>query len=318
LNRGDAGRRSGGVALWRPGRAVRALARGAIDDFVTTLFPGECRVCEAALVCAGATPVCGDCLAGVLPQKGLLCEVCGEALVTERGMESERFAESFGEAGMCAPCRRVPPEFRRAVAYGVYEGKLREMVHLLKYERMTGLGQPLGRMLAGAMELLGDEISAAAGEVLVVAVPLFRAKERGRGFNHAAMLADGALRELKRRRPEWKMRAAHDGIERVRETESQFGLTPRARRLNLRGAFAVRDADRFRGRDVLLVDDIYTTGATARACARVLRRAGARSVLVATLARAQVKSVAMWDAAAVGSSPIERFGEFAMGAGGHR
>ncbi len=118
------------------------------------------------------------------------------------------------------------------------------------------------------------------------------------------------------------MRAAHGLIKRVRETESQFGLTPRARRLNLRGAFAMREAgavrDEVRGRDVLVIDDIYTTGATARACAQVLRRAGARSVLVATLARAQVESVAMWDSGAVQRLPIGRFGEVAMGAGGHR
>ncbi len=275
---------------------MRALTRGAVDDFVTTVFPGECRVCGGALVRAGTTPVCEGCLARVRPQKGLLCGVCGEAL----GMESERFAESFGgDARMCPPCRRVPPEFARAVAYGVFEGELREMVHLLKYERVMGLTRPLGAMLAGAVELLGKEISSAAQEVLVVAVPLFRAKERGRGFNHAEVLANAAMRWLGRRRPAWRMRAAHDAIERVRETESQFGLTPHARRKNLRGAFAVRDASAVQDRDVLLIDDIYTTGATARECAAVLRLAGARGVLVATLARAQVESVAMWDAEAV-------------------
>ncbi len=209
-------------------------------------------------------------------------------------MESERFAEGFGEDGrVCTPCRRVAPGFARAVAYAVYAEEMRELVHLLKYERVRGLERPLGAMLAGAVELLGEEI-AGGGEMLVVAVPLFGRKKRGRGSNHAELLANAAVRELKRRRPEWKLRAAHALLRRVRETKSQFGLTPRDRRANVRGAFAVRDGAAVAGREVLLIDDIYTTGATARACALALRGAGAERVLVATLARAQTESVAMW------------------------
>ncbi|MEO8870825.1 MAG: phosphoribosyltransferase family protein, partial [Granulicella sp.] len=79
-------------------------------------------------------------------------------------------------------------------------------------------------------------------------------------------------------------------------TESQFALTPHARRTNLRGAFAVPNRASLAGRTVLLVDDIYTTGATARECARVLRRAGAKRIFVATLARAQTETVERWDA----------------------
>lgn len=273
---------------------IRALARGAVDDLVTTIFPADCRVCERPLVRAGSIPVCAECLARVVPQRGSLCLVCGEAL----GMESERFAEGFGaEAQVCTPCRRVPPPFARAVAYGRYEGEVREMLHLLKYERVRGLARPLGSMLATSIEALGNEILQADSgeELLVVAVPLFRTKQHGRGFNHAEVLADAAVRELRRRRPEMKVRTAHGALERVRETQTQFGLTPQARRRNVRGAFAVNHPARVAGRNILVIDDIYTTGATARACAGVLRQAGAKSVMVATLARAQVESVAMWD-----------------------
>ena len=148
---------------------------------------------------------------------------------------------------------------------------------------------------------------------------VYRGKERGRGFNHAELLADAAVRELKRQRPEWRLCRAHGALSRVRETESQFGLTPHARRSNLRGAFAVRDADAVTGRDVLLIDDIYTTGATARVCSQVLRKAGARSVLVVTLARAQVETVALWDGEATSRSlPVEGFGQVVRETGGHR
>jgi ComF family protein len=219
-----------------------------------------------------------------------LCGRCGEAL----DMEGVRFAGQFPVEGLlCSPCRMAPPEFERAVAYAVYEDELREMVHLLKYERMRAVAKPLGRLLARAIEMLESE---AGRDLLVVAVPLFPSKERERGYNQAMLLSDAALAELKRSRPEWMLQPAHGVIRRVKDTRSQFELTPKGRRRNLQGAFAVADGSLLIGREVLLVDDIYTTGATARACSRVLRQAGASKVWVATASRAQPEMVASWDA----------------------
>ncbi len=187
----------------------------------------------------------------------------------------------------------VPPEFARATAYAVYEDELRKIVHLLKYEGLRSVAKPLGKLLARVVETLEGE---AARELTVVAVPLYPAKQRRRGFNQSELLADSATAELRRTRPEWRLVAAHRALRRVRDTEDQFGLTPPERRKNLRGAFEVVDAEAVAGREVLLLDDIYTTGATARECARVLRRAGASRVWVATVARAQREMVAMWNA----------------------
>ena len=155
-------------------------------------------------------------------------------------MEGARFAGASvpAEGLLCAPCRMVPPEFERAVAYGVYEDELREMVHLLKYERMSAVARPLGRMLAAAMEMLEG---AAATELVVVAVPLFPAKERQRGYNQAVLLAEAALAELREELAGVEAAAGHGVLRRMRDTESQFALTPKERRRNLRGAFAVRE-----------------------------------------------------------------------------
>ena len=285
----------GAVAVWR---AVVRVLRSSADDVSAVVFPSDCRVCDGPLTRLSRVPVCDGCLSLIVPQKFLLCDCCGEAV----DMESVRFAasEAAGRAPifggemrerMCAPCRMVAPDFVKAVAFGVYEGALREMVHLLKFERAEELAGPLGGKLAEAVELMGAECPR---EMLVVAVPLFKKKGRERGLNQAVLLADSAVRVLNARG--WKLMTAHGAMMRVRETASQFALTPKQRRVNLRGAFEVR-SEMVAGKDVLIVDDIYTTGATARECSRVMMRTGAKSVRVATLARAQRDVAVAWDGA---------------------
>ncbi|MGC9159101.1 MAG: ComF family protein, partial [Terracidiphilus sp.] len=177
----------------------------------------------------------------------------------------------------------APPPFVRAVAYGPYLDRMRAAIHALKYDRMHAASRSLGRMLAAAIARLEGE---APAEMLVVPIPLHRSKYAQRGFNQARVLAVHALRALAKSHPGWRLRLAPQTLMRLRATESQAGLTPRQRRLNVRGAFTVLDAAAVSQRHVLLVDDIFTTGATARAASQALLRAGAASVWVATLARA--------------------------------
>ena len=204
----------------------------------------------------------------------------------------------------------APPQFARAVAYAEYADEVREMLHLLKYEGVRELAEgELGRWLTTAMLEFADE---AASECLVVAVPLFKARKRERGFNHSVLLAHAAVKRLRKLRPAWKLREAHGVLVRSKDTRAQFLMTRKWRRRNVAAAFDVRDVEAVRGREVILVDDILTTGATARECARVLMRAGAAKVWVATLARAQAEravfreaassDVALWTMAAEGAT----------------
>jgi ComF family protein len=177
----------------------------------------------------------------------------------------------------------APPPFVQAVAYGPYEGRMREAIHALKYDRLHSAARGLGRMLARAIAQLAND---APSEMLVVPVPLHRTKFAERGFNQARSLAFHALGALRKSHPAWRLTLASSTLMRLRATESQFGLTPRQRRLNVKGAFEVSDPAAVALKHILIIDDIFTTGATARAAAQALARTGAASVWVATLARA--------------------------------
>jgi len=158
------------------------------------------------------------------------------------------------------------------------------MIHLLKYERVRPAANVLGRMLAEAIERLEGDWE---GRIPVaVAVPLHAEKMRQRGFNQSELIAASALRNLRRKglMPELSLNITT--LIRRRATESQIGMSVEQRQANIRGAFKVVRPDQVAGSDVLLVDDVFTTGATVSECTRVLRRAGAANVYVATVARA--------------------------------
>ena len=238
------------------------IARGIFTAF----FPSDCRLCSAPLTNISRLPVCPSCLLAMTPLQAPTCEICGERL---SGI-------SISENQICPACQESRPHFVKAVAYGAYDGELRELIHLLKYEQVEPAAGALGRMLAQTIQKLGP----IADSILVVPVPLYGRKRRERGFNQAELIARAALKDGALR---CEMRA--DVLERTRPTVSQIGLTRPQRVENLRGAFRVPHLNRVVGRTVLLVDDVLTTGTTASECARILRKAGAEKVLVATVAR---------------------------------
>jgi len=217
--------------------------------------------------------VCEECLAAMRPMAGGFCSICGERL-------DHLYVEATDGEARCGLCRRLEPPFVKAAAYGSYEGGLRELIHLLKYDHVRPAANVLGRMLAEAVA----ELQPLWGEapVVVVPVPLYVRKMRQRGFNQAEMITKSAMKLL---RASESLELRVDVLERRRETQSQIGLSRHQRRENMRGAFAVKDAAAIVGREVLLVDDVFTTGTTVSECARVLRRAGTGHVFVATVAR---------------------------------
>lgn len=218
--------------------------------------------------------MCSDCLAQIHPVEGKVCSVCGERVLSSYALDD---ADGLR---VCPVCRRIERPFERAVAYGSYDGGLRELIHLLKYDGVRPAAAVLGRMLAEVIAAL--EPGFQQKPVAVIPVPLYKGKRRHRGFNQAESIARAALKAYPACE---RLQLATDVLLRIRDTRSQIGLTSHQRRENMRGAFAVARAAEVIGREVLLVDDVYTTGTTVSECARVLRRAGARQVWVATVAR---------------------------------
>jgi ComF family protein len=214
------------------------------------------------------------------PIAGGLCSICGERLVSPFAFAAEPI-QSSAESGetRCGLCRRLEPPYIKATAYGSYDGGLRELIHLLKYNGVRPAANVLGRMLAEAIEDLQPHFS--DNEILVAPVPLHTRKARQRGFNQSELIARAAIK-LK---TAGRFHLSANLLERCRETTSQIGLSRHQRRENIRGAFRVANPDEVTGREVLIVDDVFTTGTTVSECARILRRAGASKVYVATVAR---------------------------------
>ena len=240
-------------------RVLRALC-----DFI---LPPQCVVCETSTSGEIDPWVCSSCWASVEFVRPPLCAQCGTPFPAP--------VEAIGTTNhRCGKCVIRPPHYERARAVGLYEGTLREVIHAMKYRPVFGLVRPLAELLGGGFAIhWGDRVPDA-----LVPVPLHRQRLRRREFDQAQALANELGRQVGV--PVWS-----EALIRHLPTRSQIGLSAVERRRNIRGAFRVGSRRSCQGKSLLLIDDVYTTGATALECARVLRRAGAAHVDVYTVAR---------------------------------
>lgn len=231
------------------------------------VFPPFCPLCRARLDAGRHDPLCARCWQGLERLEPPYCRICGRPLPSlEPGRASE--------GSPCEPCRRRRPPYAYARAAALYGERVREALHALKFGGRAALARPLGDLLAAA----GDRMVPRPAVDCLVPVPLYPSREAERGFNQSLLLA----RRVARR---WRIRVEARALRRTRATRAQTELGPAERRRNVRGAFALARPATVAGRHVLLVDDVFTTGATVSECARVLVAAGARAVGVLTVAR---------------------------------
>lgn len=236
-----------------------SLLKGALRPLLDYALPPRCPGCGA--IVREEDAFCLDCWQDMRFLGEPCCARCGVPFAHERG-----------EGAACGACLADPPPFDSARAVLAYGDVARKVALRLKYGRRIGLARLIARHMARQLPVLEEA-------PLIVPVPLHRWRLWWRGFNQSALIADHLGRL-----------SGHavdkHGLLRVRATQPLRGMHPGQRAKAVRGAFALAEGHRIKGRAVLLIDDVHTTGATAAACARLLKRGGASSVHLLCWARA--------------------------------
>jgi predicted amidophosphoribosyltransferase len=217
------------------------------DGLFSVLFPSNCRFCQSPIASLARVPVCADCLGSIQPLQGGLCAVCGDRMFTTGSRLPSPEDSSLDGQRLCLTCLQQQPQFDRAAAYGSYDGGLRDLVHLLKYDRVRPAANLLGRMLAEVVADLAESFGPSVP--LVMPVPLHESKMRQRGFNQSELIARAML---KLHPAALDVKVNNTALVRSRATESQTGLTPPQRRENIHGAFKVMRRDEVSGCDILV------------------------------------------------------------------
>lgn len=236
-----------------------------LSNLLDIIYPPRCHVCMDFL--DNHPPdrgdICDECFSGFIKLTHPFCSICGEP-----------FKSTVEEDHLCERCLRKRPYYDELRAPYLYEQKLMDAIHLIKYSGKSFIIKSLGPLL-GEFAKTGINITE---DMIIMPVPLHRKKIKQRGFNQSALLAKSIS-------PILGIEPDFFTLTRTRYTESQAGLSIEERRKNVKGAFEVRGNSNVKGKSIILVDDVATTGNTINECARILKKAKCERVLGLTLAR---------------------------------
>lgn len=246
----------------RPDLRRLALEAGRLAELL--FFPSYCRLCFSLLRFSGERVVCRRCLAEMRARPSGFCPVCG------------RFFHGQSTSHICGACLESPPPFSRHRSCAPYRGKVKDVILLFKFRKFAVLGGPLARFMDRTLKRDEDLWW---GVDALVPVPLHPRRRRRRGFNQSEVLARhlGRLRNLD---------VIEGALIRPANRIPQTSLSAAHRRTNVQGAFRAADQGSLKGKVLLLVDDVFTTGATLGECSRILKDAGAAEVRAVTAAQA--------------------------------
>lgn len=242
--------------VWRLSSSILKMGWRLPRALVAALFPPRCVLCSREL--PDLDILCSACEHGLPALSSPRCQRCGEALEDPT-------------IDLCLRCGTTLHAADHVISLGPYHSDWGQLVRAFKFEKEMAVGRWLGSRMAKLLTALGDDRTFSA----VTFVPMTRRDRRSRGFNQAEVLARIIARQL--RLPFKRL------LRKTRETHLQSRLSATDRTTNLRDAFRLLPSQDER---VLLVDDIYTTGATVEECARALKQGGVQSVIAVTIARA--------------------------------
>lgn len=236
-----------------------------LSPILNLLYPTTCAICNQKTL-NHFCPTCWDKIELLKPP---LCPKCGRPFSSEVTLLRS-------PDHLCYECREIKTYFDKAIAIGPYDGTLAEAIHFFKYGGKKGLARPLGKIM---IEYINSNSSLFPAEpVEALPVPLHPKRLRQREFNQSLLLAKEISKAL-------GIPLIPDNLQRIRWTRPQIELKGEERLKNVKGAFKVKNPKKIEGKSILLIDDVYTTGATVRECSKVLKKAGADKVYVLTLAR---------------------------------
>ncbi len=236
---------------------------GIFHDLSEIIFPPQCLGCAEILHRSNGHIFCPDCEEKITFITGSICDICGTT-----------FPDSPDQNHLCGDCLKTKPYFSCARAIFSYDDAILNSIHQFKYKSDLSVGEILSDFMAG---FSFPDIDF-ADYSLIIPVPLHIKRLRERGFNQSLILAR-AIGEKHQIPVDFSLLKRHKFI------LTQTGSNKKERKQNIKGAFEVTDKKKISGKSIILIDDVYTTGATVNECAKTLMKAGAQKVSVLTLAR---------------------------------
>ncbi|KUG24388.1 competence protein f [hydrocarbon metagenome] len=234
-----------------------------LNDLSKVIFPPQCPGCSEILYPYTAQIFCSNCTDNIKFIKGGICTICGTT-----------FPDSPAENHLCGECLEKKPYFSYARAVFSYENIILNAIHRFKYKRNMSIGEIMSSLMA---DFSFPDIDF-TDYSLIIPVPLHIKRLRERGFNQSLILA----RAIGKKR---QIPVNFSLLKRRKFTTTQTGSNRNERKQNIKGAFEVSDKNKIKGENVILIDDVYTTGATVNECAKTLIEAGVRKISALTLAR---------------------------------